>query len=134
LQLIGACLYWGEGSKSEKNSNSYAISFANSDPNMVCVFLKFIREIWNTKEERIRAGIHIYSNISPDEAKKYWSKITKLPSDRFYIVNQVSRASQGKRPYNSLPYGTAVIRVNSRKLFFRMKGLIQGIIDKLSTG
>jgi hypothetical protein len=96
---------------------------------MIQVFLRFLREIWNIKEEKIRAGIHIYPNINPQEAREYWGNITNLPVNRFYIVTQVSRASQNKRPYNSLPYGTLAIKVSGRNLFFKMKGLIQGIID-----
>jgi hypothetical protein len=131
LMLIGATLYWGEGSKADYEWSSKAIIFTNSDPNMIVVFMRFIREIWNIGEKRIRAGIHIYSNIKPDEAKKYWAEIMKLPIDRFYIVNQVSKASQNKRPLNILPYGTAVIKVNSRKFFYKIKGMIKGIVDNL---
>ena len=128
LLIIGTALYWGEGTKSENNSNKN-LSFANSDPDMVATFLKFVRDILKIKEDRIRGGIHIYPSINSEKAREYWSVVTGLPTDRFYIVNQISRASQSKRPYNSLPYGTAVIRVCDRKLFFRIKGMIQGLIN-----
>ena len=129
LLILGAALYWGEGTKSERNLNNRSLSFANSDSDMVSAYLKFIRDIFKVKEEKIRAGIHVYPNTNLEMAKKYWSKITKLPTDRFYIVTQVSRASQNNRPYNSLPYGTVVIRICDRKLFFRVKGMIQGLTE-----
>jgi hypothetical protein len=129
LLILGAALYWGEGTKSERTSGNRNLAFANSDPDMIATFLRFIRDIFKVREEKIRAGIHIYPNISMETARGYWSAVTKLPADRFYIVTQVSRASQNKRPYNSLPYGTAVIRVCDRKLFFRVKGMIQGLIE-----
>ena len=129
LLLVATALYWGEGTKIENKKGQQQIVFTNSDPFMIQVFLRFLREIWNVKEEKIRAGIHIYPNINPQEARGYWSNITNLPIDRFYIVTQVSRASQNKRPHNSLPYGTLVIKVSGRNLFFKMKGMIQGIID-----
>ncbi len=131
LLLIGTTLYWGEGSKADYSWSSKSIIFTNSDPSMISVFMRFIREIWKIDEQRIRAGIHIYSNIDPCEAKKYWADITKLPTDRFYIVNQVSKASQNKRPINLLPYGTAVIKINNRKYFYKIKGMIDGIIHNL---
>ncbi len=132
LLLIGAALYWGEGTKSEK-SRSPSLVFSNSDPLMVSVFMRFVREILMIPEEKIRAGIHIYASISKDKARKFWSLTTKLPEDRFYIINQVSRASQGKRPFNILPYGTAVIRVNNRVQFHKVKGMINGVIKGLKT-
>ncbi len=125
-------MYWGEGTKSERRRGSPGLSFANSDPKMIAVFMKFIREVLKVKEEKIRAGIHIYAEIKSEDAKKFWSGATGLPTNRFYIVEQVSRASQGKRPINLLPYGTAVIKVNNRSLFFKMKGMIQGIITRLT--
>lgn len=128
LLIIGAVLYWGEGSKSERSAVS--LNFSNSDPLMVSVYMRFIREILKIPEQRIRSGIHIYPSISSDEAKRFWSKITKLPEDRFYIITQVSRASQNKRPVNILPFGTIAIKINSRQQFYKVKGIIQGIISK----
>ena len=128
LLLIGAVLYWGEGSKSERSSVS--LNFSNSDPLMVSVYMRFIREILKVPESRIRAGIHIYPSISADEARKFWSKTTKLPENRFYIITQVSRASQNKRPFNILPYGTVAIKINNRKQFYKVKGMIKGIVLK----
>ena len=130
LLLIGAVLYWGEGSKSEKGQVS--LCFSNSDPLMVSVYMKFIRNILKVREEKIRAGIHIYPSISPYEARKFWSKTTKLPEDRFYIVTQISRASKNKRPFNTLPYGTVAIKINSRQQFYKVKGMIKGITLKMN--
>jgi hypothetical protein len=131
LLVIGASLYWAEGMKSERTPNP-SVTFSNSDPSMVSAFMRFVREILKIPEERIRAGIHIYPTIRPEDARRFWSDITKLPINRFYIITQVSRASQGKRPYNILPYGTAVIKINNRIEFHKVKGMIAGIIEKLT--
>lgn len=130
LLIIGIVLYWTEGTKSERNSNR-RISFSNSDPMIIKAFLVFVRKILKTPEEKIRAAIHLYPNIDDDSAQAYWAKQTKLPKDRFYIVRQISRASKHKRPINFLPYGTAVIRINDRKLFYRMKGLMAGLGESI---
>jgi hypothetical protein len=130
LLLIGTSLYWAEGTKSERSILS--LTFSNSDPLMITVYMRFLREVLEISEGKIRAGIHIYPTIIPDDARKFWSEITKLPIDRFYIITQVSRASQNKRPFNILPYGTAVIKVNSRTQFHKVKGMIDGIVQKLS--
>jgi len=129
LLLIGAVLYWGEGTKYEpENTTNRGLIFTNSDPKMISVYMRFIREILKIPEEKIRAGIHIYPSISGDEAKKFWSKTTNLPENRFYIITQVSRASQNKRPFNILPFGTVVIKINNRQQFYKVKGMIKGIV------
>ena len=43
----------------------------------------------------------------------------------------VSKSSQGKKPFNILPYGTIQIRVNNTELFHRIMGWIDGTKDAL---
>lgn len=132
LLLIGAALYWGEGTLRERPGYSPIVSFTNSDPQMVKIFLRFLREILNVEEERIRAGVQLHQNIKPEVAKKFWSRITKLPQERFYTFDQVSKISKFKRHIHFLPHGTITIRVNSRRLFYRVKGYINGIGKQLT--
>lgn len=131
LLLIGAALYWGEGSKSERMTST-PLDFSNSDPLMVSVYMKFIRIILKVPEERIRAGIHLYPSTQVDDARKFWSKVTNLPEDRFFIIKQISISSKGKRPFNILPHGTIAIKVSSRIQFNKVKGMIHGIVEKLT--
>ncbi len=127
LLLVGAALYWGEGTKHEHTRGSLSVIFTNSDSEMIKVFLRFIRLILKTKEERIRAGINLYDEKKIGISRKYWSNITGLPEDRFYISQLVSRASAGKRDKNRLPYGTLSLRISDRKGFYRIKGMMAGL-------
>lgn len=129
LRLVGAALYWGEGTKSLTRSN-LSLSFVNSDAEMVRFFLRFVREILKVPDEKIRAGIHLYNGCTDAEGRRYWSKVTKLPEDRFWIIRQVSKASKGKRDPRLLPFGTVVVRVNDRKLFHKVLGMIKGLASE----
>ncbi len=133
LLVLGAALYWGEGTKYERKNGSIALVFTNSDPEMILVFMEFLRRILKIPEERIRAGIHMYSQAETDiqKTRQYWSEITNLPAARFYISQLVSGASSLKRDKKRLPYGTLAIRVNDRKIFFRVKGMMRGLIEGL---
>lgn len=130
LLLIGAALYWAEGTKSEGKYGYPAFSFTNSDPAMIQLCLRFIREILYVKEEKIRAGIHLYDKTDTETARTFWSRVTNLPRERFYTVNQISRASKQKRGH-TLPFGTLHIKVSKRLVFFRVKGMIKGIIKNI---
>ena len=131
LLLIGAALYWGEGQK--RHAGKYpspGISFANSDADMIKLFMRFIREILKIPEEKIRPSIHLYPNTNKEEALVFWSKVTNIAKDRFLTTIAISRASQGKRPKNLLPHGTLQVRVHNRKKFFEVMGLIDGLIKQ----
>ena len=127
LMLIGATLYWAEGYKIEIQKGTPGICFANSDPHMVALFLRFLREIIQISEEKFRVSIHIHPNIEAQPTIKFWAKVTNIPQERFRITRQISRASKRKRPRNSLPYGTLDLRVNNRRNCFHVQGLINGL-------
>ncbi len=129
LFLLGVALYWGEGYKSEKwkYKSSAALRFTNSDPLMVASFVRFSRDILKVSDDQMKAYIHMYPHQDPKKVIRFWSRLTRFPLKSFRVYYYVSRVSNHVRPANSLPYGTLHIRINSRRLFFRMKGWIQGL-------
>ncbi len=129
LMLIGAALYWGEGTKSDNNGKWPTLAFANSDPLMVKVYLRFVRKIFNVQNIKIHGGIHLYPTTDIARAREYWAAITKLPPDRFYVTTMVSRLSTGKRNPRLLPHGTLTLRVHNRKLFHHMRGMMRGLFE-----
>ena len=133
LTILGTALYWGEGYKNfNLKSGAYPyICFSNSDPLMHKVFVPFLERILKITKSRIKCQVMIYPNIDPQKAVQYWQNITQIPIENFRTQLTVSRASQGKRPWNLLPYGTLQLRVSQRQEFFKIRGLIDGIIKSL---
>lgn len=132
LLLIGSMLYWGEGTIHHGRYRYPYLAFSNSNPQIIQVYMLFLRKILGTKEERIKASIHIHPNIKEKTARKFWAKITGIPKSKFYITRQISRSSKFKRGKKFLPYGTIQIIVGRRQLFYRVQGYIDGIIRQLA--
>ncbi|TAN33573.1 hypothetical protein EPN28_02045 [Patescibacteria group bacterium] len=124
LLLTCVALYWGEGYKSH---NQPKLSLTNTEPELIALFMRFIREILRIPDERIRTHIHIHPNVNIQRAIKFWSQVTRLPMENFRVIMAASRASLGKRPVNSLPYGTLDVRVHARQTFFTMMGYIDSL-------
>ncbi len=133
LLLLGAALYWAEGYKKPivrngKERSYHKISFSNSDPVMVKVFIKFLNESLQIPKGKIKASVRIFEHINEKEALGYWQKSTGLPAENFQkFYYGISKSSMGKRPFNRLPYGTIQIIVGDTKNFHRMMGWIEGI-------
>jgi hypothetical protein len=133
LLLIGAALYWGEGYKraivrNGKERSYHSISFTNTDPVMVRVFLLFLTDVVGITPEHIKAHVRIFPHLNRRESLRFWQKVTGLPEGNFYkVYTGISRASSGKRPYNRLPYGSVQIRVGDTKSFHRIMGWIEGL-------
>ena len=132
LKLMGIALYWAEGWNRDNTGKGHGMCFSNSNPDMVKLFLKFLREIIKVPEDKLRVDIHIYPSINEKSAIRFWSNVTNIPKQRFRITQQISRASKGKRPKNSLPYGTLKLDVGKRQNFFKIQGWIDGLIKQNS--
>jgi|SRR3989344_1218799 len=135
LFLIGISLYWAEGYKRPKIENgkiktSHSVSITNSDPYLIKIFLRFLREICEVPEERIGANVRIYEHQNANYLLDFWSKITKITPSKFEkFYYGVSKSSLGKRPFNILPYGTIQIRVNNTELYHKIMGWIDGLAN-----
>jgi len=133
LLIIGAVLYWAEGYKrlhvqDGKERMSHTISFVNSDPDMIKTFMRFLREVLEIPVDAIHLTMRLYPHINEENARKYWMKITGLPSSRFHrTTNMISSASKGRRPYNRLSYGTLQVAVYDTAQFHYLLGLIEGV-------
>ncbi|MBU2575774.1 hypothetical protein KKF64_01655 [Patescibacteria group bacterium] len=133
LLLLGAALYWAEGYKrpivkNRKERSYHVISFSNSDPAMIKIFIEFLKKILYIPDNKIKASIRIFKHLNEKQVLKYWKKITDLPDENFHISDYIiSKSSQGKKPYNRLPYGMIQIRVGDTKSFHKIMGWIQGL-------
>ncbi len=135
LFLIGVALYWAKGYKRPKLEKGkvkthHSVSLTNSDPGLIKLFLRFLREICNVPEDRITADLRIYQHQNGNYLLDFWSKMTEIPYNNFRkMYYGTSISSQHKRPFNILPYGTIQVRVNSTELYHRIMGWIRGMIE-----
>lgn len=133
LFILGISLYWAEGYKRPVVKNGieksyHSVSLSNSDPKLVAVFLRFLREICNVEESKISAGLRIYQHHNAEHLLNFWSELTKIPKSRFEkFYYGISKSSLGKRPFNILPYGTIQIRMGNTNLYHKIMGWIDGL-------
>ena len=109
LKVAGIMLYWAEGSFSGN-----FVDFANSDAEMVKIFLRFLREICGVKEERLRVYLYGYAYQDIEELKNYWHKVTGISLKQFtkpYVRTGNTNVSKRK-----LPYGLIHVRYNDKRL------------------
>ncbi len=137
ILLAGAILYWAEGYKRPlvrygREITSHSISFVNSDPEMIRVFILFLIKVLHIPLENLRLSMRLYAHINEQDSMKYWQAITGAPESCFRKTTYlVSGASKGKRPYTRLPHGTLQVAVYSTEKFSQLMGLLEGVKEKL---
>ena len=111
LFFLGVALYWAEGYKRTivykgKERTYHPISLTNSDPYLIKLFLRFLRENCHVPEEKIKAGLRIFDHQNENMLLRYWHEQTRIPLKNFgKVYHGISRSSMGKRPYNRLQSG-----------------------------
>ena len=77
--LLCALLYQCEGSKDIKD----AVTFTNSDPELIKTFLFLFRKSFRLDENKLKILMHLHDYHNEKVQKDFWSKITKVPTERF---------------------------------------------------
>jgi hypothetical protein len=121
LLIAGTALYAGEGSKRDG-----AVVFANSDPRMVDLFMRWLRRFFDIEETRLRFWLYLHEGLDLDAATSFWSELTRIPLAQF------------GRPYRAVPdpsirtskhpMGCASIRYASTKTHRLVVGLVDGLL------
>lgn len=119
LKVIGTMLYWGEGGKSDK---AQTVDFANSDKDMIILFLKFLRKVCGVDEKRLRVLPYYYANHDIEKNTKYWSKISKISRKQF--TKPYIRKDYDENKKHKMPYGLIHVRYADKKLLKLIKGWI----------
>lgn len=126
LFLIGVSLYWAEGYKKGAQGSKWKnIDFANSDPVMIELVMKFFRKYLKTDETKFRAQVIAHSNLNIEKSVEFWSKITKIPQNQFIKTSISSNKSKIPKHGRILTNGTIHIRINDVALFFRVIGWVE---------
>ena len=132
LLLIGASLYWAEGSKAKAWRPSVGVQFSNSDPYMVAVFIRWLQEICGIMIGDIRFSLYIHKNHASrlEEVKRFWITHTGMPEEQLTYVYFKKHNPKTKRRKidNTTYYGLIALRVpRSTNLNRRIEGWVQGI-------
>ena len=122
LKILGAALYWAEGYNASRNH----FLFANSNPGMIKVMMKFLENICHVPREKIKARVNIHPHLDIKKAEHFWLSITGIPKYNFNKpLISISKASKQKK--DSLPFGTFNIIVCDVILASKIKGWIRGM-------
>ena len=76
-----AILYLGEGFKNPKRS---IVTFGNSDPKTIRLFLYLIKKCFAINETKFRCTVQCRADQDIKYLENFWQKITKISKNQFY--------------------------------------------------
>lgn len=131
LKVIGAVLYWAEGSKQSESEPSRELIFTNSDPKMIKIYLLWLKTCLQVNSEDIKFEIYIHESYSktPIVLSSYWSKVTEFSVNHFCkIYIKKNKVNSFRKNNGDNYYG--VLRITVRKstdINRRVMGWVEGI-------
>src|SRR3989338_470331 len=135
LWLIGIVLYWAEGTKEKDFHPGSSITFNNSDPRMIRVFVRWLFESCKITKDRIKCEIYIHENSknSIDDARRYWSRASELPIDKFdKVYFKTNKIKTNRKNVGVLYYGLLRVKVSASSTLLRqVSGWTEAIIRSI---
>jgi transposase-like protein len=110
LFVAGFFLYWGEGGKTK----AYAITFSNTDPNMIRFYLSWIR-ILKIPKSKVKVRLHLYTDMDIKRETAFWINQTKLKEDQFKKP-YIKRSLTSSLSYRGFGHGTCNVIVDERDI------------------
>ena len=123
LHAAGCMLFWAEGSRKRD-----AVILSNSDPELVKVFVGFLRRYFDVPDEKFRVWCNLFADHVERqyEVEQFWLDTLELPRAclKTSTVNRYSPHTKKKRT-NRLPYGTCRVSVHDVRIAQHLYGAIQ---------
>lgn len=130
LWMVGLGLWIGEGSKTMEQ-----IRLVNSDPKVIRLFIRWLREICELQDENITLAMHLYPDSNEALSLEYWSGVTGLPKNQFRKTQIDKRLDKKLSKMGKTPHGTLHVTVASNhdpdkgvRLHRRMMGWLSMVI------
>jgi hypothetical protein len=124
LFVAGVMLYWAEGDKRSRN----AARISNSDPEVLKLFMRFLRESLELPDDPIRVTCNLFADHleRQDQIEQFWLNALGLTRSHLCksVVNTYSKYSLKKRK-GKPPHGTTRVTVHSVRTVQQIYGAIQ---------
>jgi hypothetical protein len=128
LVLLGAAIYWCEGTKEKAGNPQARIIFTNSDPQLIGLFLRFLAAV-GIQDEEIAFRLYIHESADIPGAEHWWVKRSGVSPQRFLRTSLKRHQPKTSRHNVTEEYhGCVSVTVRKgRELYWRIEGLMAGI-------
>lgn len=123
LLVAGLMLYYGEGAKT-----GCTVDFANSDPRLLKVFLKFLRDICGIDNKKLRFYLYCFSDQNSKSLIRFWCSHLGVKPRQFTRPYIRSTFNKGKR---TMTNGVLHIRYSDKRLLEKILSLGAGLMSTL---
>lgn len=130
-KIIGAAIWWTEGTKAYKDKrweNVWIknVDVTNTNPKIISAFLTFLREDVGIDEKRLRVQLQIHDGDDQNYLESFWADITNIPKSQFTktIVRPVGN-KVGKSK------GTCKVRYSDKLTYDKIDKILKEVLNEV---
>lgn len=129
LFLLGVGLYWSEGSKAKPHRPQERMTFINSDPHMLKVFLAWLK-LLGVGRDRLRYAVHIHETANVSAAERFWADVAGVDvADLSKTTLKKHNPKTNRKNVGDGYHGCLTVRIlQSAELYRRVEGWWYGIV------
>lgn len=129
LFMAGVALYWAEGTKDKPHARRERVTFVNSDPDVIRLYLTWL-DLLRVEREHIRFRVMIHECAAVAAAEHYWADLVGSSPDSFGKTTLKRHNPKTVRKNTGNAYrGCLVVTVRqSAELYRRIEGWWYGIV------
>ncbi|MFJ3597776.1 MULTISPECIES: hypothetical protein [unclassified Streptomyces] len=130
LFYTGVALYWAEGSKDKAYDRRESVTFINSDPGVVAVYLAWL-DLLDVERDRLSYRVMIHETADAGAAELYWADLVGIDVSALRKTTLKRHNPKTVRKNVGEAYrGCLVIRVaKGATLYRRIEGWWSGIVE-----
>lgn len=134
LWAAGVALYWAEGTKDKTYARRETVTFVNSDPGVIQLFLAWLA-LLGVEPERLRFRVMIHMTADVPAAERYWADLVGVEPGGLQKTTIKKHNPRTVRKNVGEDYrGCLVIRVaQGAELYQRIEGWWTGMVVSATT-
>jgi transposase len=132
LFVAGVVAYWAEGSKAKPWRPTTLVSFMNSDPGLILLFIRWL-QLLGVGLDCLKFRISIHESADVPAATEFWSNVIGMTASRFQRPTLKRHNPKSvRRNVGHTYHGCLVITVEkSSELYRRIAGWFGGLVQIL---
>lgn len=129
LFIAGVALYWAEGTKDKPHARRERVTFVNSDPDMIRLFLAWL-DLLGVERDDVGYRVMIHESADVGSAEQYWAGLVQSDRSSFGKTTLKQHNPKTVRKNTGETYhGCLVLTVRrSAELYRRIEGWWYGIV------
>ncbi|MEV4942955.1 hypothetical protein [Streptomyces zaomyceticus] len=134
LFLVGVGLYWAEGTKDKPHARRERVTFVNSDPGMIQVFIAWL-DLLDVEPARRKYYVMIHETADVAAAEQYWGSLVGVDPSTFNKTTlKRHNPRTNRKNVNDDYHGCLAIQIlGSADLYRRIEGAWCGIVGAVRT-